>query len=201
MRSSAKPAVPSPWLHVSHETWLKAELHRLLTHSCSGPAVWLDECRIFYDLLCNRGYPVKAIDSSFRKVNWNQRRSLLEPRTKTEQDDSFFHEYGGCVFSNRNAPGTSLARGTAGARARRRAGHLPTKGLLCSAERAAAGTYFTTVIFASSMWPLQGVPKIVGIPVTCCDPSAVSCSTDARWAPFKLSYEGLNSYYGGQGSQ
>ena len=26
----------------------------------------------------------------------------------------------------------------------------------------------------------------------------MSCRTDTRWAPFKLSYESLNSYYGGK---
>ena len=110
---SAFAYLPYGSYHARHvfRGWLKAELHRLLTHS-SSPTVWLEECRVFYDHLRNRGYPVKAIDSSFRKVNWNQRRSLLAPKTKTEQDDSFFHEYRGCVFSNRNAPGTDQLRGS-----------------------------------------------------------------------------------------
>ena len=50
--------------------WLKAEMHRLLTHS-SSPAVWLKECRLFYEPYAvshyehprNRGYPAKAIDA------------------------------------------------------------------------------------------------------------------------------------------
>ena len=92
--------------------WLKAELQRLLTHS-SSPTVWLEECRIFYDHLRNRGYPVKAIDASFRSVNWNQRRKMLEPKIRAKAcDDTFFAKYRGCVFSNRNAPGTDLLRGT-----------------------------------------------------------------------------------------
>ena len=92
--------------------WLKAELQRLLTHS-SSPTVWLEECRIFYDHLRNRGYPVKAIDASFRSINWNQRRKMLEPKIRTKTcDDAFFARYRGCVFSNRNAPGTDLLRGT-----------------------------------------------------------------------------------------
>jgi len=32
--------------------WLKAEMHRLLTHS-SSPAVWLEECVVFYSHLRN----------------------------------------------------------------------------------------------------------------------------------------------------
>ena len=92
--------------------WLKAELQRLLTHS-SSPTVWLEDCRIFYDHLRNRGYPVKAIDASFRSINWNQRRKMLEPKTRIKDcDDAFFSRYRGCVFSNRNAPGTNLLRGT-----------------------------------------------------------------------------------------
>ena len=92
--------------------WLKAELLRLLTHS-SSPSVWLEDCRIFYDHLRNRGYPVKAIDASFSSVNWSQRRKMLEPKTQIKAcDDAFFAEYRGCVFSNRNAPGTDLLRGS-----------------------------------------------------------------------------------------
>ena len=56
--------------HARHglQKWIKAALHRLLMHSGS-PTVWLEECRIFYNHLRNRGYPVKAINSSFHKVN------------------------------------------------------------------------------------------------------------------------------------
>ncbi len=36
--------------------WLKAEMHRLLMHS-SRPAVWLEECALFYSHLRKRGYP------------------------------------------------------------------------------------------------------------------------------------------------
>ena len=92
--------------------WLKAELQRLLTHS-SSPTVWLEECCRFYSHLRNRGYPVKAIDSSFRSVNWNQRRKMLEPNSGHRTcNDAFFARYRGCVFSNRNAPGTDILRGT-----------------------------------------------------------------------------------------
>jgi hypothetical protein len=92
--------------------WLKAEMHRLLTHS-SNPTVWLEECRFFYDHLRNRGFPAaaKAIDACFREIDWNQRRKMLEPRNKTVQDDKgFFCQYRGCVFSTRNAPGTDALR-------------------------------------------------------------------------------------------
>ncbi len=61
--------------------WLKAEMHRLLTHS-SRPAVWLEECALFYSRLRKRGYPSKAIDATFRKVTWNQRSKMLEPRKR-----------------------------------------------------------------------------------------------------------------------
>ena len=113
---------------------------------------------------------MKAIDSSFRKVNRNQRRSLLAPKSKIEQGDSFFHEYRACVFSNRNAPGADELRGsislsleevreagqgaaqhkslTRSARgcASRRAGHVPAKCLVRSPEGAAAGICSTAVI-------------------------------------------------------
>jgi hypothetical protein len=52
--------------------WLKAEMHRLLTHS-SSPTVWLEECSVFYNHLRNRGYPTRAINSTFRAMKWNQR--------------------------------------------------------------------------------------------------------------------------------
>jgi len=90
--------------------WLKAEMHRLLTHS-SSPTVWLEECRFFYDHLRNRGYPAKAIDACFREINWNQRRKMLEPKKKDGQDENtFFSQYRGCVFSTRNAPGIAALR-------------------------------------------------------------------------------------------
>ena len=38
---------------------------------------------------------------------------MLEPKTQIKAcDDAFFAEYRGCVFSNRNAPGTDLLRGS-----------------------------------------------------------------------------------------
>jgi hypothetical protein len=93
--------------HVRHvfRGWLKAEMHRLLTHS-SSPTVWLEACAVFYSHLRNRGYPTRAIDSTFRTVNWNQRSKMLEPR-KRAADDKLFAQYRGCVFSNRNAPGSA----------------------------------------------------------------------------------------------
>ena len=51
--------------------WLKAEMHRLLTHS-SNINIWLEECHKFYNHLLARGYPALAIDATFRKVAWNQ---------------------------------------------------------------------------------------------------------------------------------
>ena len=86
--------------------WLKAEMHRLLTHS-SNINIWLEECHKFYDHLRARGYPARAIDATFRKVSWNQRSKLLEPKV-TSKADNFFTLYNGCVFSSTNAPGIAL---------------------------------------------------------------------------------------------
>ena len=92
--------------------WLKAEVQRLLTHS-SNPSVWLEECRIFYEHLRNRGYPVKAINATFSSINWNQRQKILGLKMPAEgSNDAFFAEYRGCVFSNQNAPGTDQLRGS-----------------------------------------------------------------------------------------
>ena len=84
-------------------------MHRLLTHS-SSPAVWLEECSVFYNHLRNRGYPTRAIDATFRTINWNQRSKMLEPRKRAADDDTFFAQYRACVFSNRNAPGSAELR-------------------------------------------------------------------------------------------
>ena len=51
--------------------WLKAEMHRLLTHS-SKVNIWLEECSKFYYHLRARGYPACAIDAKFSKLSWNQ---------------------------------------------------------------------------------------------------------------------------------
>ena len=100
--------------HAQHvfRGWLKAEVQRLLTHS-SNPSVWLEECRIFYEHLRNRGYPVKAINATFSSINWNQRQKILGLKMPAEgSNDAFFAEYRGCVFSNQNAPGTDQLRGS-----------------------------------------------------------------------------------------
>jgi hypothetical protein len=83
-------------------------MHRLLKHS-SNPAVWLEECAVFYSHLRNNGNPSKAIDSTFRTVNWNQRSKMLEPKKRVE-DDQVFAQYRGCVFSNRSAPESAELR-------------------------------------------------------------------------------------------
>ena len=51
-------------------------------------------------------YPSRAIDATFRTINWNQRPKMLEPK-KRVADDALFAQYRGCVFSNRNAPGSA----------------------------------------------------------------------------------------------
>ena len=81
--------------------WLKAEMHRLLTHS-SNINIWLEECHKFYNHLRARSYP-----ATFRKVSWNPRSKLLEPKV-TSKADNFFTLYNGCVFSSTNAPGIAL---------------------------------------------------------------------------------------------
>ncbi len=64
---------------------------------------------MFYSHLHNRGYPSKAIDSTFRTINWNQRRKMLEPKQRVA-DDSFFAQDRGCILSNRNVPGSAELR-------------------------------------------------------------------------------------------
>ena len=76
----------------------------------SIPAVWLEECRFFYEHLRNRGYPAKAINACFREINWNQRQKMLEPKKRKDVQDTFFTKYRGCVFSSRNAPGINALR-------------------------------------------------------------------------------------------
>ena len=144
---SAFAYLPYGSYHARHvfRGWLKAELHRLLTHS-SNPTVWLEECRFFYDHLRNRGYPIQAIDSSFHKVNWNQRRKMLEPAMRIEPNDSLFLEYRGCVFSNRNAPGTDELRGNINLSLEELRHPEQGAGFLRHTERTPAGIYFTTVI-------------------------------------------------------
>ena len=68
---------------------------------------WLEECRKLYNHLQARGYPACAIDATFRKVSWNQRSKLLEPKV-TSKANNFFTSYNGCVFSSTNAPGIAL---------------------------------------------------------------------------------------------
>ncbi len=64
---------------------------------------------MFYSHLHNRGYPSKAIDSTFRTINGNQRSKMLVPK-KRVADHRFFAQYRGCVFSNRNASGSAELR-------------------------------------------------------------------------------------------
>ncbi len=99
--------LPNGTYHARHvfRGCLKAGMHRLLTHS-SSPAFWLEECALFYSHLRNRGYQSKAIDTTFRKVNWNQRSKMLEPK-KRVADDKFFAQYRSCIFSNRNTQGSA----------------------------------------------------------------------------------------------
>ncbi len=63
--------LPYGSFHARHvfRGWLKAEMHRLPTHSSSS-TVWLEECAVFYSHLRNRGYP------SYRLHVWH---SQLEP--------------------------------------------------------------------------------------------------------------------------
>jgi hypothetical protein len=58
---SAYAYLPYGSYHARHNFrgWLKAEMHRLLTHS-SKPSVWLKEITFFYNHLRDRGYPARA---------------------------------------------------------------------------------------------------------------------------------------------
>ena len=55
---------------------------------------------------------MKAVDATFSSINWNQRHKILSLKMPAEgTNDTFFAAYSGCVFSNRNAPGTDQLRG------------------------------------------------------------------------------------------
>ena len=260
--SGSNPAIFDQHQHRS-ETFLDLDIHRLLTH-ISSPAVWLEECRILYGHVRSGGYAKKAVDSSLRKVDWNERRNLLATRNKTERDDSLLRENRGCVFCDRNGPGIYELRGsvkeaghgadtdTSGRRKWRlgtaptqthrgggshslkrlreareaghgagrailppgwgrlgTAGHLAAMSLLRSPERSASSPERSperTVI----MWNLNGAaarrpqrrrrkaPPMAssqGVGLGCSRAllRPQRCPTDARWAPFKLSYESSNS--------
>ena len=67
--------------------WLKAKMHRLLTHS-SSPTVWLEKCSFFYEHLRNRGYPARAIEACFSKIEWNRQQKMLEPKKRNDVKDT-----------------------------------------------------------------------------------------------------------------
>ena len=150
--------LPCGSYHARHvfRGWLKAEMQRLLTHS-SNPWVWLEECSIFYEHLGERGYPAKAIDSCFLGFNWNQGHNMLAPQPmKRCDDDSFFDQYQGCVFSSRDALGVDQLRGgiDLSLDKLRCQGDVKAQELRSSLqepssrqERPPSGIYFTTLIF------------------------------------------------------
>ena len=114
-RSTANPVRPTPICPTDPTTRDLVRLSRLAqgrdaqaAHS-SSPTVWLEECPVLYSHLRKRGYPSKPIDSTFRTVNWNQPSKMLEPKRRAA-DDKRFARYRGCVFSNRNAPGSAELR-------------------------------------------------------------------------------------------
>ena len=86
--------------------WLKAEVQRLLMHS-STPEIWMKEVRCFYEHLRARGYPAKAIRSTFAEVSWNQRKAILDTK-RQRKNESFFQTYRGCVFTTCHAPEVRL---------------------------------------------------------------------------------------------
>ena len=99
--------LPYGSFHTRHtfKAWLKAEVVRLLTHSCDSTS-WIEECKVFYNHLRARGYPAYAIRSAFSKVCWSDRpRFLYEKDAPSNKNEKFFETYRGCVFSVRNAPG------------------------------------------------------------------------------------------------
>jgi hypothetical protein len=102
--------LPYGSFHARHvfRGWVKAEVVRLLTHS-SNPDNWIRDCRLFFQHLRGRGYPVKEISAIFEQISWNQRQEFLEPRfVQSHLGEEFFTTYQGCVFSMQNAPGLHL---------------------------------------------------------------------------------------------
>jgi hypothetical protein len=90
--------------------WIKAELLRLLTHS-SNFEDWIHECRLFYEHLRGRGYPICELRSAFKNISWTDRARFLTVKQRSEVDnEQFFVNYKGCVFSTCNSPGISLLR-------------------------------------------------------------------------------------------
>jgi hypothetical protein len=65
----------------------------------------------FYEHLSNCCYPVTAIDSTYSRINWNQRQKILGLQMPAEgNSDAFSAEYCGCVIPNRSALGTDKLR-------------------------------------------------------------------------------------------
>ena len=58
-------------------------------------------------ITCGQGAILHALSTTFRKVTWNQRSKLLEPKV-TSKADNFFSLYNGCVFFSTNAPDIAL---------------------------------------------------------------------------------------------
>jgi hypothetical protein len=100
---SAYAYLPYGSYHAGHifRGWLKAEMHRLLTHS-SNPDVWLKEITVFYNHLRERGYPVRAIDSAFKEINWNQRERMLKPRKRQEKNMFFLSVQRMCLLKQKH---------------------------------------------------------------------------------------------------
>ncbi len=131
---------------------------------------------MFYSHLHNRGYPSKAIrvDSTFRTMNWNQRSKMLEPKKL------FFARYRGCVFSNRNAPGSAELRVEMDLsleellEAWNKAGGATSSPHAPSLRSGARSLWVhnASVKYLRSQWGYLGGPKIVSIPDPCSDPSA-----------------------------
>ena len=68
-------------------------MHRLLRH-LKNVNIWLEECRKFFDHLRAMGYPVCAIDATFRRFSWNQRGKLLDLKVTSKANNFSTLYYG-----------------------------------------------------------------------------------------------------------
>ena len=164
-------------------------MHRLLTHS-SSPTAWLKECCFFYEHLLNRGYPAKAIDTCFLKIHWNPRKDVQDTLLLWIQQMCFLQQK--CTRHK-----CAVMRGQE-MKLLHWAWFFPTTSLVCCQEHNANGIYFTIVIYSISMGPLKGVPKIVGIPVPCCDPSVVEFYKKGTLDPSQIQVFGATNWKNNQ---
>jgi hypothetical protein len=106
-----------------------------------------------------------------------QNAGLLEPK-KRAADDKFFAQNCGCVFSNRNAPGSAELRADMdlsleelGEQGQGR-DMFPSCALFALWSALQMRHFLPRDIFEISMGLLQSSPKFVDMPDPCCEPNA-----------------------------